>query len=338
MPRFLTLIVALAVVLPLAAQTPAGKIPELATTDLNERPTTLPGDLEAEYSLLLVAFAMWQQREVDTWIPDGRALEERFRNFRFHEIPLGEAGPQVRDFGNAGMRSGIPDPDIRARTHPIYVRGAPRAAILEAMAIEDTSHIQLFLVRRDGQVLWRAEGSRTPEARKALLAEVEKLCAVRPAPESEELVDLLAGDPRFRRTHERIVALGLEDLFSASGPLTLFLPTDEALGDAALPAERAAMRSWIQRHLARGIHDPSALSGHRQVDTLARLDIPVRKTEDGSLTIDGHEVAGKLRWAKAGLVVPLSGAIAPATEPMPRMKTMREVLQEAGQRRRDRRR
>lgn len=336
MTRFLPLALALSLVLPLTAQTPAGKIPQLATTDLNERPTTLPGDLEAEYSLLLVAFAMWQQREVDTWIPDGRVLEERFRNFRFHEIPLGEAGQEVRDFGNAGMRSGIPDPDIRARTHPIYVRGAPRAAILEAMAIEDTGHIQLFLVRRDGQVLWRAEGSRTPAARKELLAQVEKLCAVRPAPESDALVDLLAGDPRFRRTHERIVALGLEDLLAASGPLTLFLPTDEALGEDTLPAERAALREWIQRHTARGIHDPDALAGHRQVDTVARLDIPVGKAEDGMLTIDGHRVSGKLRWAKAGVVVPLAGAIAPTTEPMPRMKTMREVLQEAGQRRRER--
>jgi hypothetical protein len=54
-----------------------------------------------------------------------------------------------------GMRMGIPNPSVRARTLTFYTDLEP---FMRELGINDNSNIHAFLINRDGKILWRTEG------------------------------------------------------------------------------------------------------------------------------------------------------------------------------------
>ena len=63
------------------------------------------------------------------------------------------------------MRSGIPDPDIRASTITVYLN---RTQFLEALNIDSVGEIVPMLVTPQGEILWRTTGRMTTEASREL--------------------------------------------------------------------------------------------------------------------------------------------------------------------------
>lgn len=140
--------------------------PEVSGSNLLRQKVTLPHDFEGDLNLVLIAFQQWQQTVVDTWIPFVRDLEREYPGFKYYELPtIQRLNVLARTFINEGMRAGIPDPVARERTVTLYVDKVP---FRQALALGPEDDIYVLLLDGAGRVLWREEGTFTPEKGAAL--------------------------------------------------------------------------------------------------------------------------------------------------------------------------
>jgi hypothetical protein len=143
------------------------QLPPVSGSNLERESLNLPQDLEGEWNLVFVAFQQWQQRQVDSWIPFARQVEETHPGVRYYELPtIQRLNVLARTFINEGMRAGIPDPVARERTITLYV---DKVAFRQALDLPGEENIYILLLDRRGRVLWRGEGAFTPEAGESLL-------------------------------------------------------------------------------------------------------------------------------------------------------------------------
>jgi hypothetical protein len=148
----------------------AMQFPSVTGSNLQRRKLDLPEGFEGELNLVLIAFQQWQQRQVDTWIPFAKQLEEAHSLLRYYELPtIQRLNALARTFINEGMRAGIPDPVARERTITLYV---DKNAFKQALQLPREDDIYVLLLDRRGRVLWRAEGSFTQEKGESLRAAV----------------------------------------------------------------------------------------------------------------------------------------------------------------------
>jgi hypothetical protein len=124
----------------------------------------LPGDFPAERTLVVVAFARWQQSRVDLWIERAVAAgvpatsrgQEQPIPVGVVEVPaLSTRWRPVRRFIDGGMTSSIGDPDVLARTITLYT---DVTALRGSLAIPDGDDVWAFVVARDGSILDRGHG------------------------------------------------------------------------------------------------------------------------------------------------------------------------------------
>ncbi|MGB8645102.1 MAG: hypothetical protein WCF84_07685 [Anaerolineae bacterium] len=155
------------------------KFPLVQSSNLSGKRYRLPGDFEGEYNIVLVPFQRHQQDNVDTWGPLLEQLAARYPTLRYYELPtLPDMGRLQRFFIDSGMRGGIPDPRVRARTITLYLDVTAFNAALNLPTIDE---IYVLLVTRAGDVLWRASGDYTADKGQALSARLEELFAADPA-------------------------------------------------------------------------------------------------------------------------------------------------------------
>ena len=144
--------------------------PTVTSTNLSRRKFALPGDFEGDLNLLLIAFQRWHQRLVDTWILFAGRLEHDYEGVRYYELPVIQRMNVLgRSFIDGGMRAGIPDREARARTITLYL---DKVAFRSALDLPGEEDIYVLLVDRQGRVLWRAQGSFTPEKGESLDAAI----------------------------------------------------------------------------------------------------------------------------------------------------------------------
>ena len=142
------------------------RFPEIEGTSLSLVEHRLPGTLEGQVNLLLIAFRQWQQKDVDTWVPTATALATEHAGFRSYELPvISKVYRPVSGFIDGGMRSGIPNPEVRASTITVYL---DRRRFLEALNIDSVGEIVPMLVTPHGDILWRTTGRMTIEASREL--------------------------------------------------------------------------------------------------------------------------------------------------------------------------
>jgi hypothetical protein len=129
------------------------RFPTMAATSLDGRTVRLPDDLE-QISVVILAFQRWQQREVDEWIEE---LVARGCVHPMFEVPtIGRRYRLARSFIDGGMRAGIPDPVVRARTLTTYTSVSRVLGVLE---LSSTSHVVVTLVGPDGEVSAMVQGA-----------------------------------------------------------------------------------------------------------------------------------------------------------------------------------
>jgi hypothetical protein len=147
------------------AQATLGRMPTLSAENLNEKPVTLPAQLPAERSLVLMAFEREQQSLLNTWV-DGLGLKDG--KLAWIETPVIAKGYGLfSGFIGSGMRRGIPDPAMRERTITLYT---DPAALRRDMGLSgDGNEVWVLVVGRGGQVLARAPGAYTADKAKPLL-------------------------------------------------------------------------------------------------------------------------------------------------------------------------
>jgi hypothetical protein len=135
--------------------------PVVKAANLEGRSFTLPHDLEGELNLLFVAFERRQQEDVDTWLPHARQICQTDSHLRSYELPTIRRGnPVMRWIINHGMASGIHDPQARASTITLYL---DKQDFRAALGIEQEEEITILLIKRDGSIRWRSQGTWSAE-------------------------------------------------------------------------------------------------------------------------------------------------------------------------------
>ncbi|MFX1558050.1 MAG: hypothetical protein ACFFC9_12415, partial [Promethearchaeota archaeon] len=93
-------------------------------------------------------------------------LEDRHPKFRFYEVPTLSNGYRIMRFMiDGGMRAGIPNRKIRARTITTYIN---KSKFKKDLNIDSEDTIYLFLVDKKGEIIWRSEGEFEPKKAKQL--------------------------------------------------------------------------------------------------------------------------------------------------------------------------
>lgn len=142
------------------------EFPEVVGEDLLGNEIAVPSELKKEFDILLVAFQRWQQSLVNSWVPFLKDLVEKYSNTEFYELPtIREMNPVYRFFINHGMKAGIPSEETRGRTITLYL---DKDSFTDSLGITDESKIYIYLVKRDGQILWHNNGPFTEEKRDSL--------------------------------------------------------------------------------------------------------------------------------------------------------------------------
>jgi len=132
------------------------EFPEIEARSLSGRTYRLPGDLDGDRNVLVVAFKRNQQEAVDGWLPALLALEARVPGLHVYEVPtISGAWSPARWLIDGGMTRGIPDADARARTLTSYT---DVARVLTALGLEGPETISIVLVERSGRIVWQERG------------------------------------------------------------------------------------------------------------------------------------------------------------------------------------
>ena len=140
--------------------TPARTVfPAVRASNLNGRAFGLPGDLEGERNLVILAFQREQQAAVDSWSPAIANLLARYADLRFYELPtISRGNPLFRAWLDGAMRGGIPDRQAREHTITLYL---DKAAFRQALDLPHEETIYILVLDRGGRVLWRGQGEYT---------------------------------------------------------------------------------------------------------------------------------------------------------------------------------
>lgn len=148
------------------------KFPEVKGDNLNGQTIEIPSQLKGEFNVLLVPFQMWQQDLVNSWIPFLEHLMENNPQFDYYELPtIRRMNFFARRIIDGGMRGGIPSRDTRGRTVTLYIDKAP---FKTALGIPNESTLYLYLVNRQGTILWEVTGEITDEKATSLEETLER--------------------------------------------------------------------------------------------------------------------------------------------------------------------
>lgn len=135
-------------------------LPSLGGTTLGGKRIALPDDVRGKVVFLVMGFAYEARFDVEDWT---RAFKERFGeepDVIFFEMPI--IGGVYRLFApmiDAGMRRGTP-PEMYDHVVTVY---APREPIREALGAAPYSDTWVYLLDRDGKVLFQYGGPFDPQ-------------------------------------------------------------------------------------------------------------------------------------------------------------------------------
>jgi hypothetical protein len=132
------------------------RFPTVKARDLEGRVVRVPDDLPSGSHVFLIAFQRWHQPFVDGWRTFLDHAEERFPGMSVWELPiLSRAYAPARLLIDGGMRSGVPDPEIRRSTLTVYTDVRSFQSSLE---IASTETICVMLIDGAGEVSWNTSG------------------------------------------------------------------------------------------------------------------------------------------------------------------------------------
>ena len=131
--------------------------PEMRVKNLMDETKHFPREFPADRTLLLIAFQPGQQEILDDW--SQRLKLDQLGAAQWLELPvIDDPGAFLRWFVDTGMRSGIPNPETRARVFTIY---APRVEFVRSLGLPDTTQVHIAVADRDGRIITHVSGSWT---------------------------------------------------------------------------------------------------------------------------------------------------------------------------------
>jgi len=150
---------------------PGTKVPQVMGQNLHRERVRFPDDVTGRPTLLLIAFRRHQQRDIDTWLRRTDELRSAAPDLKVLELPvLLKAYVVIRPYIDGGMRSGIPDPEARARTITLYT---DKRSFRKALGLGPEDSIYAVLIDREAAILRVEEGPATDDSVEAML----KVCS-----------------------------------------------------------------------------------------------------------------------------------------------------------------
>ncbi|MBP9087167.1 MAG: hypothetical protein KBG15_13685 [Kofleriaceae bacterium] len=129
--------------------------PTLAARTLANRAVTFPQETAGKVGLLFVAFERDAQEQINSWLAPLLAQYVTSDEVSYYEIPLIAGGyGMVAKFIDGGMRRGVPQA-LHDRTATYY---GPRQPFFDALEITDTSKPYLFVLDKQGHIVFRVAG------------------------------------------------------------------------------------------------------------------------------------------------------------------------------------
>lgn len=149
------------------------KFPIVAGSNLSGKRYKLPRDFEGRYNVVITVYQRFQQNNVDSWGPLLDRLAQKYPELHYYELPtLPNYGWLKRNFIDGGMRGGLPDKAVRARTITLYLDVAQFNAALDLATTDD---VYVLLVDRQGEVFWRISGDYTEQKGETLSQRLAEL-------------------------------------------------------------------------------------------------------------------------------------------------------------------
>jgi len=159
---------------------PATHFPNVKGVRLDGTPVTLPPDLPADATLLVVSFRDAADPLADQWARLGERLRATYGP-RLAVLELPVVAKSLKLFGGLatlGVRGQIDTEEERERTVPIFV---DKTVFCKTLACTNQGDVYVFLVTREGQIAWRGDGglemleiAELEEAIRSLLSESEE--------------------------------------------------------------------------------------------------------------------------------------------------------------------
>jgi hypothetical protein len=153
------------------------RFPKITGANLLGDELVMPEDFMGAYTLVVVPFDEDQQTGAEEWLPLARELTETYADFTYYNVavfPADIAAP-IRSFIRLGMNVAITDDALKAVTITAFLDD--RDSFLAALRIPDVDSIQLFLLNRDREIIWRESGgytsSKGESLRQAVISRVE---------------------------------------------------------------------------------------------------------------------------------------------------------------------
>lgn len=129
--------------------------PTVAAQTLAKRAVTFPQETAGKDGLLFVAFERDAQEQINSWLTPLLQQYVFSDEVSYYEVPMISGGyGMVATFIDGGMRRGVPQ-TLHDRTATYY---GPREAFFKALNITDTSKPYLFVLDKQGHIVFRTAG------------------------------------------------------------------------------------------------------------------------------------------------------------------------------------
>ncbi|MBU2866068.1 hypothetical protein [Pacificibacter marinus] len=137
----------------------AQSFPSFVSEDLNGKTHSLPADFPGNPTIVFIAYKRGQQPDVDSWV-NALNLDPDIGP-EFVELPVvGSLTRLISPVVDNGMRSGIVDTSLRARTITLYENASK---VNTPLGFDGRDDIRVLLVRPTGEVIWKTSGPATSQ-------------------------------------------------------------------------------------------------------------------------------------------------------------------------------
>lgn len=147
--------------------------PQLSAQKPDGRIVRLPDGLAGDYNVVVVAFQMRQQADVESWTSLLCDLTFHYPNFDYYTLATMQDTPGWRgEFIDMGQRMRLADRRARQNLLSLYT---DLNDFNRALDIPTVSQTYTLLLDRMGKVLWRTEGGAyTPSRTRGLIRALEQ--------------------------------------------------------------------------------------------------------------------------------------------------------------------
>ena len=133
--------------------------PNVSGSNLEGKSRRLPNDFEGDLNVVIIVFRREHTDLIESWLSSLAQMIGKNTKLRFYELPdLSRAYSPFRWWIDGGMRVGIVDDEARERTVTVYTNKRDFKRRLE---IPNEEAIYIFLVSRNGTILWQDKGRLT---------------------------------------------------------------------------------------------------------------------------------------------------------------------------------